>query len=594
MGFKGQLAFALVLNIVLKLITFLLNTLLTRQLAPSQNGVSFSFLLYYNTVLYLARECVRSVNARHNLLDRSGNGSVVLQIINCAFISVPLGILVMIALELVSYCGIYLFPSLSALSRINGVGSGLPTVENHNNDNIVGIIGIPELLLALSVVITLTIEPCIALLRSFDYFRFIVASEFWALMGRLVVTLIFVWSFGDGFSSDPWIVRMCFAIGNFAYALTTVGYFLWLWNSSSSSDRKAGSCGGVVLLRQARTNAALVVWGGTEGNKPPLSVSASRWCVSLPWSFLSWRVFRASLVGEFALMNQFFRESTLRLVLAEGERFALVAFGSAAAMGRYDFVAGLGALVARVVFSVWEGACFAKWSRDAASGKGREAVALLLLMLRVSFYFGAAAVLVGPPLAESFLTFAFTRRWATAATVRALQLYTYVLFLLGWNGLLDAFVRATAAASTLRRVQAALLLHAALYVAACFFLLHPAANTSSHIQQEQEHNNNSAERIEYDDPVVGLLCVTAASMAMRCFVSLCVLHSAPPQTRVTLRDLTSAVNFRVTVAWVLLIVFTRLLNAAAVVAIVATPLFAAAIIAWDPEIRGMCFAAVLG
>ncbi|ORC87022.1 putative dolichyl-P-Man:GDP-Man5GlcNAc2-PP-dolichyl alpha-1,2-mannosyltranslocase [Trypanosoma theileri] len=585
MDFKGQLASALVLNVVLKLITFSLSTLLTRQLEPSENGVSFSFLLYYNTVLYLARECVRSVNARYNLVDKAENGTVVLQVINCAFISVPLGILVMIALELISYSGIYVFPSLSALSRVSGVSS-IPSTVIANHDETIGIIGIPELFLALSVIITLMIEPCITLLRSFDYFRFIVASEFWALMVRLVVTLIFVRIFGDYFSSDPWIVRMCFATGNFAYALTTVGYFLWLWNSNDCK----GSQDRVPLLHQARANAALKISGGVKDH---VSISISNWRIFLPWGFLSWSIFYASLMREWSLMFQFFRESTLRLVLAEGERFALVAFGSAAVMGRYDFVASLGSLVARVVFSVWEGACFTKWSRDAACGKGREAVALLLLMLRVSFYFGAAAVLVGPPLAESFLTFAFTRRWATVATVRALQLYTCVLLLLGWNGLLDAFVRATAAARTLQRVQATLLFHAALYVIACFLLLRPTASVDPHSpteRMEENNSNNNNNNNSNGDPVVGLLCITAASMALRCVVSLCVLHRSSLQTRVTLWDLRAAFNFRVTAVWALLFLFTRCLHAAT--AILAGPLFGAAILAWDPEIRGMLLAVV--
>ncbi|KEG11182.1 putative dolichyl-P-Man:GDP-Man5GlcNAc2-PP-dolichyl alpha-1,2-mannosyltranslocase [Trypanosoma grayi] len=556
MGFKGQLASALVLSVALKLVTFALTTVLTRQLTPGENGVSFSAQLYINTVLFLARECVRSVNARHNLRDKMSSGEAVLQVMNCAATSLPVGVAVMALMEVLSWCGIYVFPSLTAYSHVNGATS-LNGISGGVSAGSTAM-GLPELLLALSVVVALTAEPCIALVQSFDQVRIIVASEFWAQLVRLVVTLAFVKACG-GLGGDPWTARLCFAVGFLAHAIMTVVYFVRLWNSSSEG----------AVLQQARKYAATARWGTA------LQSSLS-WRKRVPWCFLSWRAVRVEAAREMLLLCQFFRESCLRLVLTEGERFALAAFGSAAAMGHYDLVANLGSLIARLIFRVWESACFVKWSRDAARGSPKEAAALLFTMLRVASYFGAAVLLLGPPLAEGFLLRIFSHRWASHEAVQALQLYCYLLPLLGWNGLLDAFVRATAAPPTLRLTQRVMVAQAAMYIIACFVVL----------------------RLRWiDDAVAGLIVVNGTSMVLRCVASVSVVLMHPiashmPGDKVALQlklwDFGAVCDARIAATWAALFACTRCASsgaAAAAAAVCAAPVFATAVVRWDPEIR---------
>ncbi|EKF38351.1 dolichyl-P-Man:GDP-Man5GlcNAc2-PP-dolichyl alpha-1,2-mannosyltranslocase, putative [Trypanosoma cruzi marinkellei] len=580
MDFKGQLASALVLNVTLKLLSFTLSTLLTRQLVPNENGINFSNQLYFNTVLFLARDCVRSVNARHDVREKAENGQLVLQVMNCAIASLPLGILVMVVLELLPLCGIHVFPSLAALSRVGDAVTALGEVNNHT-------VGFPEMLLALSVVVLLMVEPCIALVLCFDYVRFVITSEFWALLARLMTCLIFVKLCG-GLGGDFYTARLCFATGSLTYAITTMMYFLWLWNSHSTREGKKDNKGDSdYLLQRARRGAITARWGvafPSSSSSSSSSISPSlRLRVSLPWCFLSLRLAAAEVVKETLLLRQFLRESCLRLVLTEGERFALATFGSATVMGQYDLIANIGSILTRLVFRVWENACFVKWSRDAASGKPEEAISLLFTMLRVASYFGAAVLLLAPPLAEGFLLKLFSSRWASPVMVQALQLYCYLLPLLAWFGLLDAFVRATASAPMLQLTQRVMLAQAAVYSVACYVVLHL--------------------RWLVVEPVPGLILVNIISMALRCVSCVCMLLVGPAMTTprkghgssqpiLRLGAFKAVFNRRIVLAWVVLFVYTRCTPWGSLAACTAAPLFAWAVVTWDTELRQVAWSAL--
>lgn len=576
MEFKGQLASAVVLNMGLKLFTFVLNIFLTRQLAPSESGVNFSCQLYFNTVLFLARDCVRSVNARHNLRDRPENGETVLQVMNCAFVSLPLGIILMLTLDLLPRCGIHVFPSLVAFASVSRNAS---TAQEEYDVSV----GFPEFLLVLSIVFLLAMEPCVALAQSFDYVRVTVASEFWALLARLVVCLVFVKASG-GLDGDLYTARMCFATGVLSYALATVMYFLWLWNKNHRGPRAKKGDDKDDFLLQAWRGAVAVRWGVM----PFSSSSSPSWSlflrISLPWSFLSWRAAGAEVMKEATLLCQFFNESCLRLVLTEGERFALAMFGSSAAMGHYDLVANLGSLVARLLFRVWENACFVKWSRDAAAGRVEEATALLFTMLRVASYFGAAVVLLLPPLVEGFLCGLFSPRWASPAVVRALQLYCGMLPVMGWYGLLDAFVRATASAATLRLTQRVMVAQTAVYAVACFVVL----------------------QLRWvDDPVAGLIVVNTTSMTLRCVSCIALLLLAGPAAAsqradgtatpvLKFRDFRAVVNTWMVSVWAVLFVCTRWTTRGDLAALVLMPLYAAVVVQLDAELRAVAVSLLRG
>nr|CCC95735.1 unnamed protein product [Trypanosoma congolense IL3000] len=566
MDFKRQLASALVFNVALKMVTFLLTAAVTRQLAPNENGINFSFQLYFNTVLFLARESVRSVNARNSLRGKAGSGVAALNVMNCAVLSIPIGVAVMAVLEVLPFCRVTVLPSLTTLA---GGDSGA--------------VGLPEMVQVLSVLVVLSVEPCIALVQSLDDVRAVVASEFWALFARLVTSISFVWLSG-GLGGETWTARLCFSFANLSDSVATVVYFFCLWNIDSAAvsgdgnlNKKEDIDSTPVSLYQVRVDAARALRVGTPSRGSVVQLNPYYECV--PWLFLSCRATYIITLQELQLLLQFFRESCLRLLLAEGEHFALAAMGSTTAVGQYSVVTNLGSLVPRIVFRVWETACFTKWSRDVADGRISDASFLLFLMLRVALYFGALVLLLGPPLAKLILLRLLTRRWATPETVNALQLYCYQLPLMGWYGLLDAFVRATASTRTLQIIQRILVTQAAMYVVFCFVVL----------------------RLNLvGDPVAGLIAANGLSTALRCVTSIWILIASPDSVRqrgkqgLELRQFASLFDRRIAAAWFLLFGCTRVLpwflglTASGVFCIALVfPLFVSSVLVWDPEISAM-------
>lgn len=74
--FSLQLIVALILNIGLKVISFVLTTCLTRTLTPNQSATYYLYDFYPFIILFLVRGTVRSVALRHDPrergLDRDG------------------------------------------------------------------------------------------------------------------------------------------------------------------------------------------------------------------------------------------------------------------------------------------------------------------------------------------------------------------------------------------------------------------------------------------------------------------------------------------------------------------------------------------
>jgi hypothetical protein len=212
------------------------------------------------------------------------------------------------------------------------------------------------------------------------------------------------------------------------------------------------------------------------------------------------------------LFAELFSESVLRLILTEGEKVVLAAKGNLSSQGIYDVISGLGALIVRLVFRLWEDFAFSAWSRpddgtddqpsdaalrhmaSAASPKRTEAARakfsepsaapayvtvakwdLLFAMLKIAVHFGALAAAFGPPLAARVLWSLFggsrTSDWTGADAVDVLVAYIYYIPLLGVNGLLEAFVRATSTEHALRRLKGWMVLCSLAYIALCYVSL---------------------------------------------------------------------------------------------------------------------------
>ncbi|KAG5500572.1 hypothetical protein JKF63_03667 [Porcisia hertigi] len=546
-SFKGQLLLALLLSVGLKLFTFFLSTLLTRLLLPYQNGVYFTFNVYNDAVLFIAREAIRNAASRLPIVERSADaedsveqdGSAdmaketapterdaapsaparsptsklrvanVRAVVNLALCSVPLAAAVALSLETLGLCfgTASFFPSMMRHARASQGAF-------QKAENVVDFDGatpragpsslllpyLPEMTVMLCTILMAAVEPCVVLVQSLNLFRVVVMAECATLVVRLCTIIGIVYACqsksGGARMSDGevgnglrtlWEARMALAFGQLAYAITHVVYYTlvmsglpvarWLGSSSVMMEVRAAALvehAGVPMELRQDTAAG----GSAAGTKAAPSAVRCALSMTTGWTTFAFPFCLYSVVDSAAacrryaaLLSTFLRESLLRLVLSEGESLALTSLGSETARGYYHLISNLGSLVARLLFRVWENACFVHWSREVSLGHRDAAVDLLKLMLRLAFYVGFSFTLLGPLLTQTFLATVYTSRWAAPQVSTALQLYFYNLPLMAWNGLLEAFLRAVASPGVLERLQRWMIGETALYIVACYVTL---------------------------------------------------------------------------------------------------------------------------
>ncbi|CBZ28614.1 conserved hypothetical protein [Leishmania mexicana MHOM/GT/2001/U1103] len=679
-SFKGQLLLALMLSIGLKVLTFSLSTILTRLLLPYQNGVYFTFNVYNDAVLFIAREATRNVASRLPIIEpnteaedsgeQDGKGGAahemspaergcapsapsassaqtpanlvrvanVRAVVSIAVCSVPLAIVVAAAVEALGAClgAASFFPSMMQHARASQQvfrkaekASSLDGASTLMRFSFL-LPYMPEMTVVLCAVLMAAVEPCVVLVQSLNLFRVVVLAECATLVARLCTIIGIVYacqrnSAGGGTPNGEvgnglrtmWEARMALAFGQLAYAMTHVIYYVlvlsglpvarWLGSSTAMEQVRAAA-----LLAHARdmgqSEQDTGAGGSAGGAKAapssalPAPLQAGRWATfAFPFCLYS-IVDSVAVCRRYAtLFSTFLRESLLRLVLSEGESLTLTSLGSETARGYYQLISSLGSLVARLLFRIWENACFVKWSREASLGHRHTAVQLLKVMLRLAFYASFSFTLLGPPLAKTFLATMYTSRWATPQVSTALQLYFYDLPLMAWNGLLEAFLRAVASPAVLQRLQQWMVGETVLYMAACYITL--AAFGKADSQGES---------------VSVLVLLNIFNSLWRCGVSVYLLVSSPgaaagaamaastdaqaegggdpaapaapslalPSPIVHLRDFVSLFPKHILGSILGIFVCSRVLRVNSVGTIAAVGLaYAAVILAWDGEVR---------
>lgn len=110
--FTSQLVSALVSNFFARFVTFLLSTWITRKLLPSQMGVSFSYEVYLDAIVFMGREAIRCVAVRYTIIQETHSDSVsskkvfainlnhLVAMLNTSALIIPTCALVMIIVEL--------------------------------------------------------------------------------------------------------------------------------------------------------------------------------------------------------------------------------------------------------------------------------------------------------------------------------------------------------------------------------------------------------------------------------------------------------------------------------------------------------------
>jgi oligosaccharide translocation protein RFT1 len=443
----SRLADALLFSALTKVFTFTLSSVVTRWLLPEQKGVAFTLDLYADTLVFVSREALRATSSRIGLridYGKYGEGDAAIsfatqRIINISALCVPLTFVIMTLFELLHFAGLRVVPSLGHISALAS--------SPQSGSLAIAIFGSGIMLQMFS-------EPKQCIFRSLLLFRQKIATEAFALACRLATSLAILYS-GLGIDSV-----LLFSIAHLAYGAATLAYTAAAWTFLSPW------CGPEFLaLKQAlRRNSLLCVAERSDIRNPAKYVRRSAFPLSI-----------GGMVKEFwlnlSLWRSLFFDSLLRIVLTEGEKFFLLAFGTMTSQGIYDMVMNLGSLVVRVIFRVWEDNCHSAWAQLHAQKDVEKSLALLRRMIKISLLLGCAFFLFGPPLSRLLLHVLYGARWTSNEAVEALQQFCLLVPLMGMNGLMEAYIRATGTPWDLQLAWVSMICSSVLYTGTCYYTL---------------------------------------------------------------------------------------------------------------------------
>lgn len=169
-------------------------------------------------------------------------------------------------------------------------------------------------------------------------------------------------------------------------------------------------------------------------------------------------------------------QAALKFVLTEGDKLAVARLTTLEEQGGYALASNYGSLLARTVFQPIEESARLAFSEalgevhstkpDAERG-ARTSGAWLRVLLRAHMLLGAALVAFAPPLAQPFLMVVAGPRWATPPSHAAAILgsYCYYLPVMGVNGVVEAFLQSAAPPATLASYSRVLVGASATFVA---------------------------------------------------------------------------------------------------------------------------------
>ncbi|KAK8820295.1 hypothetical protein WA577_006361, partial [Blastocystis sp. JDR] len=187
-------------------------------------------------------------------------------------------------------------------------------------------------------------------------------------------------------------------------------------------------------------------------------------------------VFQPVPAGSMRLVLLFFKQSFLKQLLTEGEKY-LLSFSSVSMhdQGVYEIVNNLGSLFARFLFQPLEEGAYLFFSQASTRGQnqGQQASTVCVLLLRCLCYFGSLVVTFGYSFASALLFLYGGASLTTPVAVRMFRLYCVYVLLLGVNGTSEAFFMATAPTETLTQYNRKMVFFSVVFVVVSFLLTYP-------------------------------------------------------------------------------------------------------------------------
>ncbi|KAK6505012.1 Oligosaccharide translocation protein rft1 [Arthrobotrys musiformis] len=431
-------AFLVLVQVLSRLLTFVMNQLLIRYLSPAILGEAAQLELYMMTILFFSRESLRMALQRQseaeddvNTTDgdknnnKNDDGRIIegtirgqaQTVVNSSYLAVPIGIVVVIALYLLQIVYNHLWPSESPAAAT-------------------GYFGLSMVVYAIASLVELLSEPGFAVAQQRLLYSLRAGCESVAVISNCAVTLAITvlaskyWG-GDG---GEGLETLPFAVGQVVFAGCLVfGYPLRLW-------RIAKGDGWSLLPRRIylRTGHAYYL------HKPTISVARTMWL-----------------------------QSVVKHLLTQGDSILVTRLATTYEQGIYALAANYGSLIARLLFRPIE-----ETSRNLLSkllntdddsnptdeGKGKEkkvkpvtkeniteALTILHLILRFYTILSTLIATLGPTLAPLALRKVAGARWADSPAAVTLSNYCYYIPLLAINGITEALVQSVATTEDLKR-----------------------------------------------------------------------------------------------------------------------------------------------
>ncbi len=400
--------FLVLLQVVSRALTFVVNQVLLRYLSPEILGISTQLELFAITVLYFARDSLRVALQRQQASKepqgsdgRSASGSPgevakshvparrAQEIVNLSYIAVGVGL-----------------PLTYIFARLY--------IENASPE----VLETPHLLkslliYALATVIELFNEPCFAVAQQQMLYGTRASAETFATSVRCLVTCgtaIWASKTGSSFGAIP------FALGQLSYAVVlNIVYF-----------RK---------ISPLRDNAGFSLSLQALPRDPQYLFSR----FSIPLLTLSLNLYA---------------QSTFKHLLTTGDSLLIAALTSLPSQGAYALASNYGSMLARILFQPLEESSRSLFGRllPAASTSHpaetranlKHATSYLTTLLHFYALLSLISTALGPTLAPLLLKTVAGSRWTNTEAPAVLSAYCYYIPLLAVNGILEAFVSATA------------------------------------------------------------------------------------------------------------------------------------------------------
>lgn len=387
-------------QVITRMVTFTVNVLVARTLAPDDYGVfAVQFHLITTGILFVAREGFRRGCLLPEEDTRSDGSEKLKNSVGVSWMCVPYGWLVswVVCRSVVAWRG---------------------DEANDDYSHAVSWLGMAAALELLS-------EPAYILVQNMMLFNIRVAVETSATIVKSFLLYAML-------AADVWPTATVFAYAQVAFGVSVLIGHLIFFGTSAKGRKMAPH-----LL-------------------PCLSLAPLRSSLS-----------RLSLI--------FTIQSLEKLVLAEGEKMVMVMVESNFNQGVYGLVSNLGSLVVRTLYQPFEEAAFTSF-RKYSCAEGDKHVQnthtqqtlgpLLTAMLRAMLIVGSMFATFGPSYSGLLLHILYGSTWSRSEAPTVLGYYCFYIFLLGANGILEAFMHGVMNPSELSRSNAWLVLFSIVHIGA--------------------------------------------------------------------------------------------------------------------------------